>query len=62
MTQLGTALGIVDAGADVEMQSAGGKKKSAFEAVQDAVTKVVREGYSATQILIQVRFKSRLPF
>lgn len=52
MTTLGRALGVEVQG-DVEMD--GGRSGSAFEKVQNAVDNVVREGYSATQLLTQVR-------
>lgn len=42
---------------DVDMRDvtgSGNASKSAFEIVQDAVTLVVREGYSATQVLSQL--------
>lgn len=56
MLELGKSLGVeVEGGEDVEMDDVGGKKGgSAFEVVQKAVEKVVREGYSATQVLTQV--------
>lgn len=57
MFELARALGVETAGVgDVEMEDVkpGGAKKSGFERVQSAVDKVVREGYSATQILTQL--------
>lgn len=55
MAELGEALGVVGSG-DVEMADVGtGRRPSPFEKVQKAVEKVVRQGFSATQVLIQVR-------
>lgn len=64
MRELGRALGVegpAGDGDDVEMDTALEQdEKSAnvgrgeFEIVQRAVEKIVREGYSATQVLIQV--------
>jgi replication factor C subunit 2/4 len=59
MRELGRALG-VDSSSDgndddVEMNGTSGSAgKSGFGIVQRAVEKIVREGYSATQVLIQV--------
>lgn len=64
MAELGRALGVrEDETGDVEMGEAngsgnGGRKaapKGSFEQVQRAVEKIVREGYSAVQVLSQVR-------
>lgn len=54
MAELAKALGVETDGEDVEMGEASGRSRSAFETVQRAVEKVVREGYSATQVLTQV--------
>lgn len=55
MTELAKALGVETVGEDVEMgEASNGRSRSAFETVQNAVEKVVREGYSATQVLTQV--------
>ncbi|GAA5911033.1 replication factor C subunit 2, partial [Sporobolomyces salmoneus] len=56
MVELGKALGVKDRDQDedVEMSEVGKKGKSPFEGVRKAVEKVVREGYSATQILTQL--------
>ncbi len=55
---LGRALGVdglEEEGGDVEMgEEVNKSKKGGFEVMQAAVTKVCREGYSATQVLTQV--------
>lgn len=58
MHQLGRALGVEQSSSgdeDIEMNGSGrGSAGSDFDIVQRAVEKIVREGYSATQVLIQV--------
>jgi len=61
MNELGRALGVKDSqneagDADVEMSDV--KAVGGFGQVRKAVEKVVREGYSAVQILSQVSFYS----
>ena len=59
MNELGRALGVKDSqneGDDVEMSDV--KVVGGFGQVRKAVEKVVREGYSAVQILSQVSFYS----
>ncbi|KAK4058774.1 Subunit of heteropentameric Replication factor C (RF-C) [Microbotryomycetes sp. JL221] len=54
MKELGRALG-VDSGDDVEMGDGRDKQRGgAFQVVQQAVEKIVREGYSATQVFNQL--------
>lgn len=59
MSELGRALGVRhdddDDGGDVEMKPAAGSGVGAFDRVREAVEKVSREGYSAVQVLSQVR-------
>lgn len=52
MEKLAKALGVKDRDGDVEMETENKNKKgeSPFETVRKAVEKIVREGYSATQI------------
>ncbi|GAA6020088.1 hypothetical protein JCM11491_006392 [Sporobolomyces phaffii] len=54
MLELGLALGVKDRDGDVEMDDKKKSVSSPFETVRRAVQKVVREGYSATQILSQL--------
>ncbi|GAA5991280.1 hypothetical protein JCM5350_005316 [Sporobolomyces pararoseus] len=56
MEKLAKALGVKDRDGDVEMETENKNKKgeSPFETVRKAVEKIVREGYSATQILSQL--------
>ena len=59
MSEFGRALGVRhdhdDDGGDVEMKPAAGSGVGAFDRVREAVEKVSREGYSAVQVLSQVR-------
>ncbi|ORY59443.1 replication factor C [Leucosporidium creatinivorum] len=54
MAELAKALGVESGAEDVEMGEPSGRTVGAFETVQRAVEKVVREGYSATQVLTQL--------
>ncbi|POY70613.1 hypothetical protein BMF94_6391 [Rhodotorula taiwanensis] len=49
MRELGRALGVREDEEDVEMNGSG-KRAGGFERVQQAVEKVIREGYSSTQL------------
>jgi len=56
MNELGKALGVKDQDSDTEMEDVKGGVGGGFGQVRKAVEKVVREGYSAVQILSQVKF------
>lgn len=56
MNELGKALGVEQYTGDMDVDMDIDEGKSKFETVRKAVVKVVRSGYSATQILIQVSF------
>lgn len=58
MERLATALGAGDAAGDVEMKLVGGRKMSEFDRVRTTVEWLARQGFSATQLLSQVRPKS----
>jgi len=57
MNELGRALGVKDS-QDVDVEMSDVKAVGGFGQVRKAVEKVVREGYSAVQILSQVSFYS----
>jgi len=55
MERLAVALGASDGDGDVEMKGAGSKKMSEFDRVRTTVEWLARQGFSATQLLSQVR-------
>lgn len=55
MNELGSALGVKGDHVDVDVEMSDSSVVGGFGQVRKAVEKVVREGYSAVQILSQVR-------